>query len=166
MPEIAEKLQPGKPYWTGSLSQGILRGLLCAVDLLVKVGCFVKKVNIFINTKKSWSKLASIRRSSPFVRLPWLSTVDLLFLPSLDHLLVILQTSFTFSQTSNLYKEVNRTQPSLTVGVPCFTPEDKSRAGFLTLEGSMCLLRIYICCLAKLSILKLKAPASSSLSLY
>jgi hypothetical protein len=47
------------------LQQGILTegGRLSTVDLLIKIGCFVKRyINIF-NIKRSWSKLASTRRS-------------------------------------------------------------------------------------------------------
>jgi hypothetical protein len=52
----------------------------------------------------------------------WLSTVDLLVLTSLDQLLLILETLFTFNNTSYLNEEVNCTKPSPSVGVPCMLP--------------------------------------------
>jgi hypothetical protein len=39
------------------------RGRLSTVDLLIKVGCFVKKVNNIFNIKRNWSKLVTTRRS-------------------------------------------------------------------------------------------------------
>jgi len=38
------------------------RGRLSTVDPIIKVACFVKKVNYIFNLKKSWSKLVSTRR--------------------------------------------------------------------------------------------------------
>jgi hypothetical protein len=48
----------------------------------------------------------------------WLSTEDLLVLTSLDQLLLILETLFTFNNTSYLNEEVNCTKPSPSDGVP------------------------------------------------
>ncbi len=53
-------LEPGNPYWRGRLS---------TVDLLIKVACFVKKVNNIIYTWMSWAKLVSTRRSTVLILL-------------------------------------------------------------------------------------------------
>jgi hypothetical protein len=47
-----------------------------------------------------------------------LSTVDLLVITSLDELLVIMQTLFTFKKTRYLTVEANRTENSLAIGFP------------------------------------------------
>ncbi len=45
--------------------------------------------------------------------------IDLLILASLDQLLVILQTYLLFNKTSYPNEEVNGTEPSPSVRVPC-----------------------------------------------
>jgi hypothetical protein len=66
------------------------------------------------------SMFQSLQPGNPYWR-GCLSTVDLLVLTSLDQLLVILQTTFTFfSKTRYLNKEVNRTEPSPSVSVRCY----------------------------------------------
>jgi hypothetical protein len=48
-----------------------------------------------------------------------LSTVDLLVLTSIIQLLLVMSTSITFYKISYINEEVNRTEPSLSVSVPC-----------------------------------------------
>ncbi len=61
---------PLKRKWgggDGKLQQGIPtegEGRLSTIDLLIKVSCFVKKVNNIFNTKRCLSKLVSTRRST------------------------------------------------------------------------------------------------------
>jgi hypothetical protein len=50
-----------------------------------------------------------------------ISTVNLLVLTSLNLLLLIVKTLFTFYKTSNLNEEVNCTEPSPSVRVLCFS---------------------------------------------
>ncbi len=45
--------------------------------------------------------------------------MDLLVLTSLDQLLLVLKTLFSFLKTSYINKEVSRTEPSPSVSVPC-----------------------------------------------
>jgi hypothetical protein len=47
-----------------------------------------------------------------------LSTVDLPVLTSLDQLLLVLKTQYTFYTTSYLNEEVNRTEPSPSLSLP------------------------------------------------
>jgi len=59
---------PGKTNW---------RRRLCTINLLTKIGGFVKRVNNIFSLKRSWSKLVSIRRSTVLslpllIRLPCL----------------------------------------------------------------------------------------------
>jgi hypothetical protein len=49
-----------------------------------------------------------------------LNTIDLLLLTSLENLFLILQTLLIFYKTSYLNGEVNRTELSLSVRVPCY----------------------------------------------
>jgi hypothetical protein len=45
----------------------------------------------------------------------------------LDQLLLIQQTLFTFYKTSYLNEEVNRTEPSPSVSVPCLEPNTQPK---------------------------------------
>jgi hypothetical protein len=54
-----------------------------------------------------------------------LCTVDLLVLTSLDRLLLILKTLFTpFIKQVTFNEEINCTEPSRSVGIPCFANEE------------------------------------------
>jgi hypothetical protein len=52
---VASLAGAGNSYW---------RGRLCTVDLLIKVGCFVKQRKFSFSLKSSWFKLVSTRRST------------------------------------------------------------------------------------------------------
>ncbi len=62
-------VQPRNPYWRGRSS---------TVDLLIKIGCLVKKrKTLFLDEKQliwtSYFKEFNRTYSSPFVRIPWLN---------------------------------------------------------------------------------------------
>ncbi len=56
---------PGNTNWGGRLN---------TIDPLIKVSCFVKKVNDIFNIKSSWCKLVSTRRSTVLSLLPFSKT--------------------------------------------------------------------------------------------